>query len=119
MPSLDMDGPYPLTEQAIDQRVTRKSAGNYALTKSLEETFVVNYVGRSDEDVAGRLKQWARQGAYKRFKFRYATSPKAAFEKECVNYHDFGEPDGKLDNMQHPDRPNGTDWKCPRCKVFG
>ena len=43
---------------------------------------------------------------------------KAAFEKECVNYHDFGE-SKLLDNSIHPDRPAGSGWKCPRCSIFG
>jgi hypothetical protein len=114
-----MEGPYPCTETATDQFVTRKSAGTYALSRSRDGTFVVSYVGRSDDDVNGRLKHWARQNIYKRFKFTYATSPKAAFEKECVSYHDFGGTDGTMDNKVHPDRPKGTDWQCPRCNVFG
>lgn len=43
---------------------------------------------------------------------------KAAFEKECALYHDFGGPQGQLDNEVHPARPEGTDWQCPRCDVF-
>lgn len=46
------------------------------------------------------------------------TSAKAAFEKECHNYHDFGGKE-KLDNTIHPDRPAGSGWKCPCCKIFG
>jgi hypothetical protein len=45
------------------------------------------------------------------------TSPKAAFEKECKNYHDFGGSE-KLDNKQHPERPDGTNWECPVCDMY-
>lgn len=115
MASLDMEGSYEFTSTRIDEVVTRKSPGNYALGYVDDEgTFRVQYVGRSDVDVNQELK--ARLSSeYKKFKYSYATSPKAAFEKECENYHDFG---GKR-NKRHPGRPNGTNWKCPRCSIFG
>ena len=122
MASLNMDGAYDLTNNDISSQVTKTSAGNYALgyMKTKEDggrTFVVEYVGRSDTDVAGRLKQHVGE-KYKKFKYSYATSPKAAFEKECKNYHDFGESQS-LDNDVHPRRPDGSGWKCPCCEVFG
>ena len=83
MASLNMDGAYDLTNNDISSQVTKTSAGNYALgyMKTKEDggrTFVVEYVGRSDTDVAGRLKQHVGE-KYKKFKYSYATSPKAAF----------------------------------------
>lgn len=115
MASLNMNGPYELTKDEIDKKVTRKSAGNYALGYVNDNTFYVKYVGRSDDDLNDRLKDWVDK--YKKFKYSYATSPKAAFEKECHNYHDFGESE-KLDNEIHPDRPDGSSWECPYCDVF-
>jgi len=116
MPSLGMQGPYSLTVEAIDREVTRTSPGNYALGyTSSDGTFIVKYVGRSDSDVNGRLKNWL--GSYEQFKFSYATSAKAAFEKECRNYHDFGEKEA-LDNASHPGRPSGSGWQCPICTIF-
>jgi len=90
-----MKGPFNLTNDEIDNQVTKTSTGNYALGCVSDETFYVSYVGRSDTDLNDRLKDWV--GEYKKFKFSYATSPKAAFEKESQNYHDFGKSD-KLDN---------------------
>lgn len=117
MASLNMNGPYELTTSKVNSVVTRTSAGNYALGYvNSDNVFIVKYVGRSDSDVAARLKQHV--GEYKSFKYSYASSPKAAFEKECINYHDFGE-SKKLDNSIHPDRPKGTYWTCPRCNIFG
>lgn len=114
MPSLNMKGSYPLKDNAIDSHVSRRAPGNYALGYTKEgSTFIVQYVGRSDDDVNSRLHDWTDAG-FKRFKFSYATSAKAAFEKECRNYHDFGG-SRKLKNKVHPDRPNGTHWKCPVC----
>ena len=117
MASLDMNGPYPLNSAQINRQVTQTSAGNYALGYVRDDdTFIVQYVGRSDEDVNDRLHDWI-DTKYKRFKYSYATGAKAAFEKECHNYHDFGGSD-KLDNKAHPDRPSGKNWECPVCTIF-
>lgn len=117
MPSVEMQGPYDFTSKKIDEVVTKTSPGNYALGYTKDNsTFVVQYVGRSDTGVNQELK--ARLNSkYKKFKYSYATSPKAAFEKECRNYHDFGGSE-RLDNKYHPDRPSGTNWKCPICDIF-
>lgn len=113
MASLNMDGPFKLDEATIDSEVTKTSAGNYALGKKNDKgTFLVGYVGRSDSDVNDRLKYWAKNSQRPLFKYSYELSPKAAFEKECENYHDF-EPPG---NDIHPDKPNDTNWKCPVCE---
>ena len=48
---------------------------------------------------------------YTRFAFSYAASARAAFEKECRNYHDFGGSDG-LDNQGHPESPPGSPGEC-------
>ena len=112
MASLNMEGPFKLDEVTIDDKVTKTSAGNYALGRKNDKgTFLVGYVGRSDSDVNERLKYWAQNSERPLFKFSYASSPKAAFEKECQNYHDFEPPDNDI----HPDKPNGTNWKCPIC----
>lgn len=114
MASLGMQGPYKLDTETIEAKVTRTSPGNYALGRK-KGTFLVGYVGRSDSDVRARLKSWVGKTRRPLFKFSYATSPKAAFDKECENYHDFNPPD----NDVHPDRPDGTDWHCPRCEIYG
>jgi len=113
--SLDMSETYELTNQKIDEVVTRTSPGNYALGYVSNSTFHVRYVGRSDTDVNSRLKSWVgKDSRYKQFKYSYATSSKEAFEKECKNYHDSGGSES-LDNKDHPQRPEGTNWKCPIC----
>lgn len=118
MANLNMNGPFELKTDVIEEEISKKSAGNYALGRSEDGTFIVNYVGRSDSNVKGRLLSWVgKKERYKQFKYSYADSPKEAFKKECENYHDFGESE-KLDNDSHPDRPDGTDWKCPKCDIF-
>lgn len=117
MASLNMNGPFPLTNKKIDEEVTRTSPGNYALGHINDESkFIVKYVGRSDSDVNDRLHDW-EDSKYKKFKYSYASSAKAAFEKECKKYHEFGE-SKKLDNKSHPDRPSDSNWECPVCDIF-
>ena len=112
-----LSGVEVLTNEKIDEVVTRTSPGVYALDRIPGGGFHVNYVGRSDDDLNERLESWVGS-KYKWFEFDYATSRKDAFEKECELWHDFGGPKGKLDNEKHPERPNGTNWKCPKCKTF-
>ena len=118
MASLDMKGPYSFNREKVNEIVTRTTAGNYALGYLNEKnTFIVQYVGRADSDVRGRLLQHVGED-YSHFKYSYAISPKDAFEKECKNYHDFGE-NKKLKNEIHPDRPsNSKAWKCPVCEIY-
>lgn len=108
-----MLGPYDFTKEEIEERVTNKQAGNYALGYVDEKsTFKVLYVGRSDTDLNAELKNRTSWTKYKQFKYSYASSAKTAFEKECNNYHDFGGK-GSLDNEIHPARPDGTIYSCP------
>jgi hypothetical protein len=55
---LEMNGSYPLSNEAIDAALTRTSPGNYALGYMDDAMFVVYYVGRSDSDVRQRLQDW-------------------------------------------------------------
>ena len=115
MGKLEMSGTNTLTAESIDKVITKKSAGNYAFGYVEDKTFYVKYVGRSDVNLNDRIKHGIDN--YKSFKFSYANSPEDAFEKECKNYHDFGE-DKKLDNEIHPQRPANTDYLCPICTIF-
>lgn len=74
MGSLQMEGCFPLSAQAIDQQLTRISPGNYALGYLDGEDFTVFYVGRSDSDLRRRLREWV--GIATRFQ-RYASPAKA------------------------------------------
>lgn len=124
-----MKGPFELKAEKVKEVVTRTSSGNYALGYVNNSSFYVKYVGRSDSDVKSRLLAWAnteysglvfgvkKTKDYTHFEYSLAISPKAAFEKECKNYHDFGE-DKKLDNKNHPQRPDNTAWKCPFCNIY-
>jgi hypothetical protein len=114
MATLEMNGPYRLDNDTINRELRTTDAGNYALGATNDKkTFEVFYVGRSDNDLTGRLRQHV--GSHREFKYSFALSIKAAFEKECHNYHDFGPPP---DNKAHPARPEGEDWQCPACSQF-
>jgi hypothetical protein len=108
---------YKLDSTTIDQVITSKSPGIYALDRTTTPGFKVNYVGRADDDVAQRLKTWASEGYYKYFQFEYHISAKAAFERECKLYHLYP----NLDNVIHPARPAGRNYACPiaGCRVLG
>jgi len=117
MASLGMEyGPYAFTKEGVKKIPAKKSPGNYALGYLRDGDFFPKYVGRSDTDLLAEVQkrlEWA--GKYSHFKCDYASSVKAAFEKECNNYHDF---ERQLDNERHPDRPDGTDYQCPRCDAL-
>jgi len=74
MGSLEMNGSYPLSDEAIDEALTRTSPGNYALGYMDGDTFTVFYVGRSDSDVKQRLHEWV--GMPSRYE-NYASPAKA------------------------------------------
>jgi hypothetical protein len=74
--SLEMRGPFPLTAASIDDVLTRRSPGNFALGYMDDETFVVFYVGRADADVKRRLHDWV--GSPSRYE-RYASGASASW----------------------------------------
>lgn len=116
MGKLEMNGPYAFAKEVINQKVQSGKIGNYALGYVNEKNvFIVQYVGRSvDMGVQERLKSHIDEGdEYSDFKFSYANNEKEAYEKECRNYHDFGE-DKLLDNDIHPAKPKSS-WLCPVC----
>jgi hypothetical protein len=114
IPSAGLSTSHSLDLETIATVVSRKSPGAFALGRAEGNTFYIRYVGRSDDDVAAALR--GHVGNYLSFKFAYLGSPRAAFEKECQLYHDFGE--AKLNNRFHPLRPSASNWHCPRCRIF-
>lgn len=113
--STGLTGPYQLSPQNVSANVYVDRVGAYALGALIQDgIFEVRYVGRSDDDVAGRLQSWTGKPRYTYFKFGYFASAQAAFERECRMFHDFGGTE-KLDNAIHPDRPSGSSAVCPVC----
>jgi hypothetical protein len=112
MPSLNMQGPYPLNELSIDTYVNAIT-GNYGLGHSDGSLFSVMYVGRS-ENINKRLKEHISEG-YTYFMFSYAPTIVDAYLKECRNYHAYLDEGFVLDNQVHPAKPEGSTLKCPIC----
>lgn len=119
MANLEMQGPYVLIPDKIDEIVTAKTPGNYALGYIADKNFIVVYIGRSDNDLNSELKKLVFcKSDCLFFKFFLVKSADEAFEKECLNYHDFGGNTG-LKNNKHPVPLKGFDWKCPVCERAG
>ncbi len=117
--STDTKRHYSLNAQTVAKVLTKASPGSYVLGRVGENGFCALFVGRSDKDVARELRDWVGENArYKAFLFSYAPDANSAFERECEDFHDFGGTE-RLDNPDHPQRPDGTDWLCPQCDCFG
>lgn len=113
MPKSDLYGPFSLTADGVSNAVKGIGPGAYALGNSQSDGFHIEYVGRSDDDLAKRLQDHVPEH-YLQFKYGFYDSAKAAFEKECRLYHDFNPPDNKV----HPARPKNANWSCPVCVIF-
>lgn len=114
MASLNMDGPFKYNKDTINELIPNGAIGNYALGHIEDNAFIVEYVGRSDENLLTRIPHSI--GKYTHFKVSLASSPFEAYQKECTNWHDFGGEDGYLDNKIHPDKPDGIKLAfCPIC----
>ncbi len=106
----DLTGPFKLTNSNIAIRIRQGTLGAYVVGPMRTDGHLsVKFIGRSDNDLALKLKEHAEK--YDAFGFVRASSPLDAFQMECALYHHF-EPD---DNGSHPDRAAGSDWKCPIC----
>jgi hypothetical protein len=102
-------GPYNL--KAISAVVHPGKLGVYALSR---DGFTIAYVGRSDNDLATRIIQSAREGrGYTSFWFAYVTSQYDGYWYECSFFHTYR----PHDNAIHPAKPTGTNWECsdPGC----
>ena len=112
MATFTMSGPFPLSHQNIDSRIPPSTAGVFVLgTIDNRGTIkVVEVLGRSDNDLAGQLKQHV--GRADGFLFQIAPTPTEAFHMECDLYHRLGRAD-----FLHPVRPAGTALLCPICQA--
>ncbi|WP_020593162.1 hypothetical protein [Kiloniella laminariae] len=129
MAKLDMDGPFPLEEEAILRETGQPMPGSIALGYlAANRSFEVLYVDFADTTVQEALLKCLKKGIGKgglfdklkgknpinAFKFSYAMSVEASYQKSCKNFHEFGGTK-KLNNKEHPRPPRGKDWACDRC----
>ena len=109
-----LQGPFTLTDDVIDDAIRLRSPGVFALDDRDDGTgFRIVFLGRSDIDVNNQLHVYV--GAYKRFKFIYSSSSRAAFETECRLFHEFD----PHDNQYHPRRPTDSGCDLPRLQTIG
>jgi len=108
MASPQLSGVNALTHDGINNAVKQISPRVYALGETINNTFYISRVGRSDGDLNKRLHDYV--GQYKQFKASYMPTAQAAFLAECELWHDFR----GAANPIHPARPAGTTWQCPR-----
>ncbi|NDJ75846.1 MAG: hypothetical protein GYB65_06280 [Chloroflexi bacterium] len=111
-----LQGPYRLTPEDIRAAVTEKLPGSFLIgTISAGGDFTPRIVGRADLDIRRELELQTRLASqFNGFKFRYASSPKQAFEQQCADFHECGECEG-LENKKHPRSPSHVNWSCPVC----
>lgn len=100
MPSTGFNEYHDLTPLSISRNVAAGKIGVYVL---------------GTLNLAGRLAKWVGKCQQTHFKFGYFTTAQTAYQKECQVWHDFGGPEGKLENEIHPDRPSGSSAVCPVC----
>lgn len=122
MASLNMRGPFPLTDEEVNLRVEGNKMGNYAYgyleERDGRQIFIVRYVGRSTTDLREEIKARYKSEKFPRvdcehFKFSYAENVRDAYEKECRNFHDFGGEQSLLNEI-HPAKPKDDgSYSCP------
>jgi len=109
-------GPYNLDNENIDTHVIGTGPGAYALGYvNNGGGLAVLYIGRSDDDLNGRLKNHIGE-KYSSFKYIFYRTAKDAYNKECQLWHSFGG-ERLLENKIHPDKGINKDWVCPICGV--
>jgi hypothetical protein len=74
------------------------------------------YVGRSDNDLQRRLARHEKYPVATHFGWRSCSTPKEAFQTECLFWHSLAESDGIL-NKRHPAAPAGSGLMCPFCEA--
>lgn len=100
-----MYGPFLIKD--VYSFVTQISPGAYILSRDGK---TAHYVGRSDSDVAHRIKRSALDGkGYLWFWFEYTSSSIKAYLLECEWFHKYK----PTDNTIHPATTRNTLWKCP------
>ena len=109
----NLHGPYELTFDSIEAVMPAGGRGVFALGYAEPSSvFRVQRVGRDGNDLGNKLKSLI--GASNEFKYRLTLTEREAFEMECELFHTLRPPS----NISHPDRPQGSDWRCPFCLQF-
>ena len=116
MAQISLSGWFTLDAATVDARVGQNQYGCYALGGPVTSgnKMLILRVGRSDDNLASRIKAYIGDRQFadcKNFGFQVVTSVKEAFELECALFHTYS----PTKNVNHPARPNGTNYRCPNC----
>lgn len=98
-----MSGPFSL--RYLHLFVGEKSPGTFILSRNGR---LADYVGVSMEDVAGAIRQAARQSSYRYFWFAVAASAGEAARLGHTWYHRYH----PTDNVAPPAEFAGSAWQC-------
>ena len=110
IPLPELNDPKALTPENVEAAIRGKTPGFYVLGVMGENKLMtVTYVGRSDDDLATKLKRHA--GNYPAFAFGIAETAVLAYQGECRLYHALK----PSKNVLHPIRRGGAEWACPVC----
>lgn len=110
IPLPELNDPKALTLENVDAAVRGRTPGFYVLgVMGDNKLMTVTYVGRSDDDLASKLKRHA--GNYPAFAFGTAQTAVLAYQGECRLYHALK----PSKNVMHPIRKSGAEWACPVC----
>ena len=111
MASTGLHGIHELSDKGINSNVDTTGIGCYALgTANNQGGLNVLRIGRSDIDLNKRLHQYVKfSNKYPYFKYGFLNSVKDCYEYECKLWHKFT----PSNNPNHPDKPNGTNYRCP------
>ena len=105
----------------IKQVVTEDiKKGNYRIGVIVDGSFNVCYIGRAtDQTLQARLLQHTEylNDVYF-FDFNSVTTDEEAIERECIDFHSFGEKEW-LDNEYHPSLPEGEECPWDDCEHVG
>lgn len=108
--STRLDGPYDLSFDSLERALPKRRIGVFAIGHiDPAGIFRVQRVGRDQSDVQERLRGFIGSG--NKFKYALAGTAFEAFELECELFHKLKPPS----NIMHPDRPQGSGWKCRHC----
>ena len=106
----ELNDPDHLTKETVDRAIRIRTPGFYVLgTLGENKLMTVSYVGRSDDDLAVKLKRHA--GNYPAFAYAIAETPLLAYQGECRLYHALK----PSKNVMHPARRGDAAWACPVC----
>jgi hypothetical protein len=109
----ELEGPpYRLIESVVSNLAPEAARGVFVL--SYDRTQDAR-VGRADESLRAALLGFVGEYAY--FYHEILDRTDERYYRECELFHRLGGDHGQLDNLVHPEPPEGSDLSCPVCPL--